>query len=195
MIEFKKMCVKYDEQVVINDLSFTLADGKFYGISGQSGVGKTTLINTVAGIVKPFGGEIISTHSRLSYIFQDARLFPWLTAIQNVECVCKDKERAAYYLNLLLPDNADKYPHELSGGMKQRVSIARALAYDAPLMLLDEPFKGLDAETRQSTASIVFEHLNGRTAIIISHDDNDFYCCDEIYKMENADKTTLLRIK
>ncbi|MBO7311087.1 MAG: ABC transporter ATP-binding protein [Clostridia bacterium] len=195
MIEFKKLCVKYDEQTVINDLSHTLDDGKIYGISGQSGVGKTTLINTVAGIVKPYSGEIINTHSKLSYIFQDARLFPWLTAFQNIECVCKDKEKALYYLELLLPDNADKYPHELSGGMKQRVSIARALAYDAPLMLLDEPFKGLDIETKLSTATTVFEHLKGRTAIIISHDENDFYCCDEIYKMENTNKTTLLKIK
>ncbi len=193
MITVKNLTVKYQDQTVIKNLDFVFERGKLYGITGASGIGKTTLINAIAGLVES-EGLIIRDEQKCAYIFQDARLFPWLTALQNVECVCKDRKKAEHFLGLLLPEGADKYPHELSGGMKQRVSIARALAYDAPIMLLDEPFKGLDIETKQQTIDIVLEHLRGRTAILVSHDTTELALCDEVYRVDNSPITRLVKI-
>ncbi len=182
MITLDNITVKFGKQTVIENLSFEFRDGVFYGITGPSGIGKTTLLAAIVGTVPISSGRIANVPARISYIFQDARLFPWMTALENVECVCHDREKAEHYLGLLLPDGMDKYPDALSGGMKQRVSIARALAYDAQLVLLDEPFKGLDAETKQLTIDIVKEHLKERTAILVSHEENELMLCDEIYK-------------
>ncbi len=195
MIELKNIYVEYDGQAVINNLTFTFEDGLFYGISGTSGIGKTTLINVIANLTKYRSGYIVNTHKKISYIFQDARLFPWMTALENVECVCKDKEKASYYLNLLLSDNDNKYPYELSGGMKQRVAIARALSYDASLILLDEPFKGLDYETKQATKNIVLEQIKNKTAILISHEESELSMCNKVYKMDNDGSTLLTEVK
>ncbi len=195
MIRLKNLTLRYQKQTVIKDLNFTFENGKLYGITGASGIGKTTLINAVAGLISPHGGSIVSDFDKVSYIFQDARLFPHLTAFENVECVCHDRERAAHFLNLLLPEGVDKYPDELSGGMKQRVSVARALAYDAPLVLLDEPFKGLDAETKHMTISLVCEHLRTRTAILVSHDESELSLCDEVYKLDGSPVTKLIKIE
>lgn len=195
MIRIEGLTVAFDGQRIIDGLDHTFEDGRIYGISGASGIGKTTLIGCIAGLVTPSEGSIHSDFQKLSYIFQDARLFPWLTALENVECVCKDKERARYFLSLLIPDSEDKFPHELSGGMKQRVSIARALAYDAPLMLLDEPFKGLDAETKIATVETVISHLKGRTAILVSHDVSELALCDTVYKMCGSPVTSLREVK
>ncbi len=137
MITLENLTVTYGSQTVISGLNFTFGDRRFYGITGVSGIGKTTLLNCIAGLVTPSGGKITNDFPACSYVFQDARLFPWLTALENVECVCRDRERARHFLSLLLPDSEVKFPDELSGGMKQRVALARALASDAPLLLLD----------------------------------------------------------
>ena len=186
MIILENFGVSFNENKIIDGLDFTFEPLKFYGITGASGIGKTTLLNCIAGLNKNYSGKIVNSFPCASYIFQDARLFPWLTALENVECVCQDKDRARAMLELFLPDSAHKLPHELSGGMKQRVSIARALAYDAPLLLLDEPFKGLDAQTKQHTVEMVVEYIKGRTAILISHDKNELLLCDTILKMEGT---------
>ncbi len=193
MIKLENLTVKFQNQTVIEDLNFTFEEGNFYGLSGASGIGKTTLLNTIVGAVVPKRGKILRKGNKTSYIFQDARLFPWLNAIENVACVCNDQEKAEYYLSLLLPDGMDKYPHELSGGMKQRVSIARALAYDAPLVLLDEPFKGLDAETKHACIELVCEHIKTRTAILVSHDDEELALCDEVYRLEGIPINKLVK--
>ena len=195
MIELKNICVKYGDVSVIDSLNFRFEDGSLYGISGASGMGKTTLINVICGLLKPTHGELINTHERHSYVFQDARLFPWMTAFENVACVCKDEQKAKHFLDLLLPDCESKYPHELSGGMKQRVSIARALAYDAPLVLLDEPFKGLDTQTKQSTINTVLECIKGRTAILISHSEEELFLCDKVYKLNGNPVNELIEVK
>lgn len=195
MIKLEKLTISYGDQTVIKDLDFTFEDFKIYGITGASGIGKTSLINCIAGLASQTDGLIQNDFPRTSYVFQDARLFPWLTALENVECVCHDTARARSFLSVLLPDSENKFPHELSGGMKQRVSLARALAFDAPLVLLDEPFKGLDAETKQATVDTVMKHLRGRTAILISHEESELSLCDEVYKMEGLPVTTLKEVK
>ncbi len=194
MVTLDNITVKFEKQTVIKDLSFEFQDGIFYGITGPSGIGKTTLLGAVAGTVPLSTGSLKCSAPRISYIFQEPRLFPWLTALENVERVCHDRKKAEYFLNLLLPDGMDKYPDALSGGMKQRASIARALAYDAPLLLLDEPFKGLDAETKQMTIDIVTEHLKGRTAILVSHEQAELSLCDQVYKTDSSPINYLLPI-
>ena len=195
MLKLDNLSVKFDNQTVLDNLSFSFEKGKIYAITGASGIGKTTLINAIAGLIKPTQGSITTDHKKIGYIFQDPRLFPWMSAIENVECVSDNKQKASEYLELLLPDCADKYPDELSGGMKQRVSIARALAYEPDLLLLDEPFKGLDDDTKENVIKIVSEFLSDRTAILITHDKSELAMCDVVYRIENAPVATLVEVK
>ena len=195
MIKFNDLTVKYEKQTVIENLSFTFETGKFYGLTGASGIGKTTLLGVISGLLRPCGGTVTSDHKKVGYIFQDPRLFPWMTALENVECVCDDKSKAKYFLDMLLPDSSDKYPSELSGGMRQRVSIARALAYDCDILLLDEPFKGLDEQTKKATIQTVLKYIDKKTAIMVSHDASELELCDEIYKMEASPVKELVAVK
>ena len=184
----------YDNNVVLDGLSYTFEDKKIYALVGASGIGKTTLMNILCGTKKPDGGTVSSDHLRPSYIFQEARLFPWMTAIENVELVCKDKQKAKDILLSLLRDNdaLSKYPNELSGGMKQRVAIARALAYDGDIFFMDEPFHGLDADTRQEVRQIVFQYVNNRTVIMITHDMEDTEYCNVILRLGGSPVTKLI---
>jgi len=195
MIRLENVTVRYGKQTVINELSFEFERDHFFALTGASGVGKTTLINAIAGLVPISSGKIVTDTQRIGYIFQEPRLFPWLTALDNVESVCHDRKKAKHYLELLLPDSADKYPHELSGGMKQRVSIARALAYEPDLLLLDEPFKGLDEHTKIHTINTVLAFLKQRTAIIVSHDKDETALCDQIYRLEGSPVNSLISVK
>lgn len=153
------------EVVALKDLSMDVQDGEFVVVVGASGCGKTTLLNLVAGFDKPSQGEILlkgepvqGINPQCGMIFQQYALFPWKTVQENVEFGLKMKkiprsERkaiAAKYIDLVSLQGFEKvYPHHLSGGMKQRVSIARSLANNPEVMLLDEPFAALDAMTRQ----------------------------------------------
>ena len=181
------------KNVVIDGLSYTFSDGVSYAIMGESGIGKTTLINTLAGLINVHRGEVVTSFERPAFVFQEDRLFPWLSALENVDLVCNDKERAEELLTSLLPDKESiyKYPDELSGGMKQRVAIARALAYDPDVVFLDEPFKGLDEKTRDSTRALTFEAFNGKTIFLITHDVSDAKLCDVILKMKGSPVTEL----
>ena len=195
MIKLDSITVKFDKQTVLDNLSFSFEQGKIYAITGASGIGKTTLINAIAGLVKLNGGSITTDHKKIGFIFQEPRLFPWMNAIENVSCVCDDTQKAKEYLDALLPDCSEKYPDELSGGMKQRVSIARALAYEPDLLLLDEPFKGLDDDTKENVIDVVSNFLKDKTAILITHDNDDLAMCDVIYRIESSPVTTLVEVK
>ena len=182
-------------ETIYSDIAARTGGNIYVGVVGPVRTGKSTLINCIAGLIPPSAGSIYKDEQKIAYIFQDARLFPWMSALENVECVCADKQKAKHYLDLLLPDASDKYPHELSGGMKQRVSIARALAYEADLILLDEPFKGLDAQTRQSAIDTVIGAIRGKCAILISHDPYELSLCDKIYSMSDSPVTSLSEVK
>ena len=146
-----------DGPLVLDDVSLDVAAGEFVCLLGASGCGKSTLLNLVAGLDRPSVGSADVTGGRAALMFQEPALFPWLTAAANVELALRLRgvgktERRARAQELLalvrLQDAGGKRPHELSGGMQQRVAMARALAQDSHVMLMDEPFAALDAITR-----------------------------------------------
>ena len=143
--------------VALHGVTFELTAGEFVCMVGVSGCGKSTLLSLLAGLEQPSAGSIELDGSRPALMFQDAALFPWLTAAGNIELALRlhgagaaeRRERARELLQLVrLEGFAEKRPHELSGGMRQRVALARALAQEADLLLMDEPFGALDAITR-----------------------------------------------
>jgi NitT/TauT family transport system ATP-binding protein len=159
------------------ELSLTVAPGEFTCLIGASGCGKSTLLSLVAGLERPTTGTL-QVGGRVALMFQEAGLFPWLTARGNVELALRRLSRAergrraAELLDVVqLGGFADKRPHELSGGMRQRVSLARALAQDADVLLMDEPFGALDAMTRD----VMHDELDaiaaerGLTVLFVTH--------------------------
>ncbi|MFC7895702.1 MULTISPECIES: ABC transporter ATP-binding protein [unclassified Streptomyces] len=144
------------QQLVLDDISLDVAPGEFVTLLGASGCGKSTLLNLVAGLDRPSAGAI-TTDGRPALMFQEHALFPWLTAGKNIELALKlrgvpkseRRDKAEELLELVRLGGAHgKRVHELSGGMRQRVAMARALAQESKLLLMDEPFAALDAITR-----------------------------------------------
>ena len=143
--------------LAVDKLSLTVAKGEFACLIGASGCGKSTLLSIVAGLDTATAGQVDTGGERVGMMFQEPALFPWLTAQRNVELALRARrvpkaqrrQRSAELLDTVhLTGFADKRPHELSGGMRQRVAMARALAQDADVLLMDEPFGALDAMTR-----------------------------------------------
>lgn len=194
MLAIEDLSFRYGKETVLEGLSFVFPEESITGLTGASGVGKTTLLHLLCGLKKPSGGRVNNT-LKTAVIFQEPRLFPWLTAYENVLAVCHDKEKAERALSLLFPGETvvGKYPDELSGGMKQRVSIARALAYEPELLILDEPFKGLDAETKRRTIHTVFHSRPGTTFLLVSHEAEDLALCDSVLRLSGkpADRLEL----
>ena len=172
---------------VLQDVNLVVEDGEFVCLLGPSGCGKSTIINLVAGLETPNEGHILVDGRAVrrpdpsrTVVFQDAALFPWLNVLGNVEFglrmagVPKDKRRAtaAEYLKLVhLSKFLNAYPHQLSGGMKQRVALARALALQPQVLLLDEPFAALDAQTRSVLQNELLEiwELARPTILFVTH--------------------------
>ena len=192
MIKLYDLCLKYDKNTVIDKLSYEFEEGKVTAILGDSGVGKTSLLNVCAGLQKASDGKVVCDAQRLSYIFQEPRLFPWLSALENVSTV-SDEKTAIEMLTLMgLEDAMAKYPSELSGGMKQRVSIARALAYDPDVILMDEPFANLDPQRRESVCNILFERIKGKTALLVTHNVEDTVYADAVLRLTPAPSSKLV---
>lgn len=154
-VEISKLRFAYDDnQAVIENLNLTVRPGEFLTVLGPSGCGKSTLLRLMAGLLAPTAGRLKrSPEGAISFVFQDARLLPWKTVRENVELPFEIKgepaagtEEALRQVNLW--GARDFFPHQLSGGMKQRVSIARALIRSPQLLLMDEPFSALDEGTR-----------------------------------------------
>ena len=190
MLKFENVSLTFNSddraQTVIKDLSYTFEKGKITAITGASGIGKTTILNLAAGLLRASEGSVVNTFSKTAYVFQEPRLLPWKTALENVTCVCSDYKKAKRYLDMLLDDGGDKYPEELSGGMQQRVAIARAMAYEADLVLLDEALKGLDEKTKSEVVAVLKDHLAGRTAIMITHDKSELSLCDVVLEVNET---------
>ena len=181
MLKMTNVTFAFGKKTVFEDLSLELNDREILAIMGPSGRGKTTLLGLAAGLLKPQNGEIVSSFEKVAYVFQEPRLFPWLTVKENLLAVVDAKDehaekQVAECLELVgLTDAIDKYPSELSGGMKSRVSLARALVYEGDLFLLDEPFAALDEELRHSLATKLKDYLTARgaSAILVTHNKED----------------------
>ena len=174
MIELADLTLCFGEETVIEGLSMRIPDGERLALMGPSGCGKTTLLRHLAGLIDPRAGTVTGRPERVAFAFQEPRLLPWRTAAENVNLVLGDKKatlpQAEEWLERVgLRDAADKYPAALSGGMCQRVNIARALAAEGELLLLDEPFHGLDRERAEDIAALLDRHARGRTLVLSTH--------------------------
>lgn len=180
-IQIDHLYKKYKDHMIFEDISLSLEENRVHLLLGPSGCGKTTLLNILSGLTSMDRGSITGLDGkRFSYIFQEDRLLPWKNARENIEFVLhKDfpKEEAAKiamdYLTLMnLSEFADYYQDQLSGGMKRRISIARAFAFPSDILLMDEPFKGLDQELKDSLLDS-FHRLwlrTPRTVVFVTHD-------------------------
>jgi len=171
----------------LHDINFTIEDGEFICVIGPSGCGKSTLISLIAGLEFPDSGEVFAdskivegpSRDRL-VVFQEAALFPWLSVLENVEFGLKiagvpEKERRERALEAIKTVHLSRFvnaqPHELSGGMKQRTAIARALVMNPKILLMDEPFAALDAQTRQMLQAELqdISHKTKKTILFVTH--------------------------
>lgn len=181
MLKINNVTFAFDEKIIFKDFSLDLKDGEILAVMGPSGCGKTTLLGLASGLLKPQKGEIINSFQKISYVFQEPRLFPWLTVKDNLLTVMDKKSKTAdktvrESLALVdLAEDCEKYPNELSGGMKSRASLARALAYGGDLFLLDEPFAALDEDLRKTLSVKIKNYLRerGASAILITHNRED----------------------
>ncbi len=199
----------------LDDISLKVETGRFASIVGPSGCGKSSLLMMLAGLTRPSAGTVLAggkpVHqpdpTRIGVVFQDASLYPWLSARENVEFPLSlrgvDKsvrrERALDALNLVgLSGFAESHPHELSGGMKQRVSIARGLVQDPPILLMDEPFAALDEQTRITMGDELLRIWDQarKTVIFVTHGLSEaIYLSDEVFVMSGRPGRILDRVQ
>jgi NitT/TauT family transport system ATP-binding protein len=179
------------------DITFSVAEGEFACVVGPSGCGKTTLLRCLAGLLAPTSGTA-TVHGKLAVVFQEygRSLFPWLRVRDNVGLPLKDlskKDRQTKVETALeavgLTDAAGAYPWQLSGGMQQRVAIARAIAYGPRVLLMDEPFAAVDAQTRADLEDLIRDvwHRLGVTLLFITHDiDESVYLGQKVIVLSTA---------
>lgn len=188
MIEIKNISFSFGKDKIISDLSLNIEEGKTYCIMGRSGVGKTTLLKLISGILACDSGEIHGTENlKKSFIFQENRLLPRLNIYDNMKYVTDDEEKITKALkNTSLLSEKNKLPDELSGGMARRAAIARATAFDGDIFFIDEPLYGLDVKTSQGILELIKETVKNKTAFIITHSPEEaFYLSDKIIFLKN----------
>ena len=188
-ITFDKVSVDFGRLRVVDDVSYDIRDGEFVSVIGPSGCGKTTMLNIVAGFLQPTAGSvrldgkpITSPGPDRGVIFQEYGVFPWLTVKENIAFglnlrasrvpPAERNEVVQRYMGLMgLADFADAWPKTLSGGMRQRLAIARAYAVRPEFLLMDEPFGALDAQTRSAMQDLLLQVLEaeGKTVMLITH--------------------------
>ena len=174
-LKLKNIHKSYGDLKVLEGITFSVDEGEFVCIVGESGCGKTTLLKIIAGVEKADKGEIITDSKRIGFVFQDDRLLPWRTALKNVTFGLEilgneDLNLGKKALELVgLRGFESYYPKQLSGGMRQRVGIARALAINPDLLLMDEPFANLDAQTRERMQEELLKIVRDKTVIFVTH--------------------------
>ena len=172
----KNLSKSFGDKEIFNDFSYSFGECGIYALVGESGVGKTTLLRMISGLDSEYSGEISGVTS-VSFAFQEHRLFPVLTALENVVFAISDTKSEAVVnsaknmLNSLGISEKDfsLLPAELSGGMKKRISLARAFLWDSPILLLDEPTGELDEDNASLVRALIREEAKNRLVIIVSH--------------------------
>ena len=211
-LELKNVNKSFGGTVVLKDINLTVEKGEFVAIVGFSGAGKTTLINLITGLLRPDSGsvklndlEITEPGPDRGVVFQNYSLLPWLTVFENIQLavdqvnpnwsVAKKREHVEKFIAMVnLTPARDKKPGELSGGMRQRVSVARALAMDPQILLLDEPLSALDALTRASLQDEISRiwSADKKTVLLITNDpDEGIYLADRIIPLTSGPGATL----
>lgn len=176
-MEIRNISKSYDGERVLENVSLHIPDGEAVVISGPSGRGKTTFLRIVMGLEKPDSGEIIGAPEKISAVFQEDRLPAQFTAERCVSlAVPKSVSKAAvteHLTELGLGEHLKKPANELSGGMKRRVAICRAVLADSDAVYMDEPFTGLDRETKSKVIGYIRKHCAGKTLVVVSHSPED----------------------
>lgn len=181
MIEIKHLCKSYDHKVIYNDWNGSIKEHEITCIMGPSGCGKTTLLRLLAGLEEFEGGEVRGLEEkRIAFVFQENRLMPWLTVRENIAYVLEsthtqDQQKVILdeiISRMRLSEVQKQLPTTLSGGMKQRVALGRALAYGGDLLLMDEPFKELDITLKDELIDDLLAYWNEKrpTIICVTHD-------------------------
>ena len=176
----RKLCKSFDEHLVLDQVSLHLVSGNIYCLMGPSGSGKTTLFHILLGLVSADSGEVNGLNKeRISAVFQENRLCEAFTPVENVTMVMpsssgNNKRKAREALKRLLPEESlDRPASTLSGGMKRRVAIIRALMVPFDMVIMDEPFTGLDEETKQQVITYIKEQSAGKLVLISTHQEED----------------------
>jgi ABC-type nitrate/sulfonate/bicarbonate transport system ATPase subunit len=196
MINFENVSISFDGLNVLNNISFKIGANEIVAVLGPSGSGKTTLLKLISGILRPDSGTIGISSRRMGYVFQDHRLLPWRTAADNIALALKAagltpeeaSKKALFWLERLgLKGYAGYYPGQLSGGMVQRVSIARAFAVQPEIMLMDEPLSNLDMGLADSLLRDLKEVLADcrSTTVYVTHEYGEaLTIADRIFQLE-----------
>lgn len=201
---YKSFLVQGKPLMVLQNINLQLYSREFVCLVGTSGCGKSTLLNIVAGLVSPSAGQVLvdgetvaGPGSDRGMVFQGYTLYPWLTVAENIAFGLKlrkmpraeQRERVAYYLDVVgLTQFAKAYPKQLSGGMKQRVAIARALANEPEVLLMDEPFGALDAQTKEQMQQFLLDlwERTHVTVLMITHDvEEAIFLSQRVYVMSD----------
>lgn len=181
MFQLESVTKKYNGQIVLERFDLMSEDDEFLSLFGPSGVGKTTILNMLADLIKPESGLVVNNHQYTGYVFQEPRLLPWFDVKQNMQVglyhMKLEKEESEKRINEMLrkiglEGYGHYYPSELSGGMKQRVSLGRAFIIKPSLLLLDEPFTGLDENIKIEIQQLLvnLRKQNPCTTVMVTHD-------------------------
>ncbi len=202
---FDAVVKRYGHREVLSGLSFEIHHREIVGLLGRSGIGKSTILKLIAGLERPTGGRVRLRAQRIGYVFQEPRLLPWKTTLENVTLPLtaigiKKKsavERAVRLLNAMgLSAFMENYPAQLSGGMCQRVSLARAFAVEPDILLLDEPFSSLDIKLKKGLQAMLADQLTVQpaTVLYVSHSPKEVaQIVDRVFMMTSA--STLMEMR
>ncbi len=175
MLKVSNLKKYYNHRKILSNLTFEIGQNEIVAIVGPSGCGKTTLLNIISGLTDDYLGSVEKSSEKIGYVFQEDRILPWLTVFENIKIVNESgsDDQVQHYIDLVGLNGYEKfYPEELSGGMKQRCAIARALYFGSDLLLMDEPFKSLDYILKQKMLQdlLAIHKIKKNSILLVTHD-------------------------
>lgn len=201
VLKIEDLNKEFGDLKVIDNLNMNIKDKEIVSIIGPSGCGKSTLLNIISGIIKDYKGKVEKDINKIGYVFQEDRLLPWSNLFQNVSIVddnSKSEDVLALIKDVGLQGFENYYPHQLSGGMRQRCAIARGFNYCCDLLLMDEPFKSLDYNLRIDMLNTLIKlyKKNKRSILFITHEiDEALTVASRIYVLKKRPTTVVEEIK